>query len=67
MTRWLSTVVLGDLLGSGVVGADLNAGRDVAQRLLAESRAAREQAAAAAALSRGGRDLSGLKERTAAL
>jgi uncharacterized protein with PIN domain len=67
MTRWLSTVALGTLLGSGVVAADLNAGRDVAQRLLAESRAAREQAAAAAALLRNGRDLSGLEERTAAL
>lgn len=67
MTKWLGITVLGALMGSGVLAADLNAGRDVAQRLLAESRAAREQAAAAAALLRKGNDLSGLGERTAAL
>lgn len=67
MKKWLGITVLGALMGSGVLAADLNAGRDVAQRLLVESRAAREQAAAAAALLRNGRDLSGLEERTAAL
>lgn len=67
MTKWLSITVLGALMGGGALAADLNAGRDVAQRLLAESRAAREQAAAAAAQLRKGNDLSGLEERTAAL
>lgn len=68
MTKWLSMGILGALMtGGALVAADASASRDLAQRLLSESRMAKEQAAAAAALLRRGNDLSALEERTAAL
>lgn len=67
MMKWLHITLPGVLLGSLAMGADLNAGRDVAERLLAESRAAREQAAAAGRLLRNASDLSALEQQTAAL
>ncbi len=67
MTKWLSMGILGALMTGGtLMAADANAGRELAQRLLSESRAAKEQAAAAATQLRRN-DLSGLHERTAAL
>jgi len=68
MKNLLSIGILGALMAGGTLtAADANAGRDVAQRLLTESRAAREQASAVAAQLRRGNDLSGLEDRTAAL
>lgn len=68
MTRLFCMGIFGALIcAAPVMAADVNPGRDVAQRLLGESRAAKEQAAAAAALLRRGGDLSGIEERTAAL
>lgn len=67
MMKWLHITLPGVLLGSLAMGADLNAGRDVAERLLAESRAVREQAAAAGRLLRNASDLSALEQQTAAL
>ncbi len=66
--KWLSMGILGALVAGGsLMAADVNSGRDVAQRLLAESRSAKEQASAVALQLRRGSDLSGLEERTAAL
>jgi len=68
MTKWLSMGILGALMTGGtLMAADANAGRELAQRLLSESRAAKEQASAAVMQLRRGNDLSGLDERTAAL
>ncbi len=68
MTKWLSMAILGALMAGGtLMGADANAGREIGQRLLSESRSAREQASAAVMQLRRGNDLSGLEERTAAL
>lgn len=68
MKQLLSIGILGALMTGGtLMAADANAGRDVAQRLLSESRAAREQASAVALQLRRGNDLSGLEDRTAAL
>lgn len=66
--KCLSLGIFGALLaGTTLMAADANAGREVAQRLMTESRAAKEQASAAVWQLRRGNDLSGLEERTAAL
>jgi|DewCreStandDraft_4_1066084.scaffolds.fasta_scaffold40816_2 hypothetical protein len=68
MKQLLSLGILGALMtGGALMAADANAGRDVAQRLLSESRAAKEHASAVAMQLRRGNDLSGLEDRTAAL
>lgn len=68
MKKLLSTGLLGVLAGAGVMlAADVNPGRDVAQRLMNESRSAKEQAAAVAMQLRKGGDLSGIEQRTAAI
>ncbi len=68
MKKLLSTGLLGVLAGAGVMlAADVIPGRDVAQRLMNESRSAKEQAAAVAMQLRKGGDLSGIEQRTAAI
>jgi hypothetical protein len=68
MKKPLSTGLLGMLVGAGVMlAADVNPGRDVAQRLMNETRSAKEQAAAVAMQLRKGGDLSGIDARTAAI
>lgn len=68
MTRWLSVGILGVLMSGGaLVAADANAGREISQRLLTESRAAKEQASAALLQLRRGNDFAGLDQRLDAL
>lgn len=68
MKKYLSMAAFGALMmGGALMAADANAGKELAQRLLTESRAAKEQASAAVVQLRRGNDLSGLEERTAAL
>jgi len=68
MTKWLSMGILGALMTGGTLMAvDANAGREIAQRLLSESQAAKEQASAMVLQLRRGNDLAGLEERAAAI
>jgi hypothetical protein len=60
--------ILGALMTGGTLMAvDANAGREIAQRLLSESQAAKEQASAMVLQLRRGNDLAGLEERAAAI
>lgn len=68
MKQILSLGILGALMAGGtLMAADANAGRELSQRLLNESRAAKEQASAVVLQLRRGSDMSGLEDRTAAL
>jgi uncharacterized protein with PIN domain len=68
MTKWLSMGILGALMTGGtLMAADANAGREISQRLLSESQAAKEQASAMVLQLRRGNDLAGLGERAAAI
>jgi len=68
MRKLFSTGLLGMVVGAGVMlAADVNPGRDVAQRLMNETRSAKGQAAAVAMQLRKGGDLSGIDARTAAI